>query len=205
MLSNLAGSGTDRGKRIWLLERAVAEAVLFKPASWAVHLTAAAIVGMLLANLFVVTVRISPWAGTWPGAPYDIAMLLMGVGSVLAIAYTWYEGGHIRITFVRERCGPRARAFLDALAAFVFLVWFVGVTWGMWFVAQDSLFRGQSTMAIQIPVAPFIFVFCFIAGHFLLVLLRSFIGTSLRAAGRSGAEVETCMALEDWKAGRMIW
>ena len=184
MLSKLAEGKTGRWKRIWLFERGVAETVLHKPARLCVHLTVATLIGMLLANFFVVAIRFTPLAGSWPGAGFEVTELLMGIGAVLAIAYTWYEGGHLRITFFREKCGPRARAVLDTLAAFVFLIWFVTVTWGMWLVAEDFLWRGSRTQQLKILIAPVMFGFCIVAGHFVLVLLRSFFGSARRAARR---------------------
>ena len=205
MLYKLAEGKTDRWKRVWIWERAVAEAVLVKPGRWVTHLAAAAILIMMLMNWYVVGQRLTPWAGFLSGAPYEITGLLMGITSIVAIAYTWYAGAHIRITFTREKCGPRGRAFLDAVAALTFMFWTGAMAWGTWWAANDALFRGKSTMVWGIPEAPFRFVFCFVALHFLLVLFRSFVGASLRAARPNGAEGETAIESEDWKAGKIIW
>ena len=54
----------------------------------------------------------------------------MGITSVIGIAVTWYAGAHIRITFLREKRGPRARAGLDALGALMFLGWTTAMAFG---------------------------------------------------------------------------
>ena len=124
---------------------------------------------------------------------------------VWAVAYTWYQGKHLRITFVREQCGPRARAILDAFASIVFMLWFALIAWAMWLVYEDSLWRGATTVIFKFPLAPFQFLFFVVAGHFVLVALRSFLGAASRAARPGETDGETSTELEEWKAGRMIW
>ena len=204
-LSTLASGKTERSKRIWLVERSVAEAFLHKPARFCVHVTGAAVLGMLFANFFLVAIRHTPWAGSLSGLTYETTELLMSIGTVWAVAYTWYQGKHLRITFIREKCGPRARAILDALASFVFMLWFGLIAWAMWLVYQDFLWRGATTVIFKIPLAPFQLLFFIVAAHFVLVALRSFLGASSRAAGPGGADGETSIESEEWKAGRMIW
>ena len=204
-LATLARGGTDRWKRLWLVERAFAEWVLHKPARFCVHVTGAAVIGMLLANFFLVTLRFTPWAGSYSGLTYEVTELLMSMGVVWAVAYTWYQGKHLRITFIREKCGPRARAILDALASFVFMLWFALIAWAMWLVYQDFLWRGATTVIFKFPVAPFQFLFFVVAGHFVLVALRTFLGAASRAARPGETDGETSIESEEWKAGRMIW
>ena len=76
-LATLARGGTDRWKRLWLVERAFAEWVLHKPARFCVHVTGAAVIGMLLANFFLVTLRFTQWAGSYSGLTYEVTELLL--------------------------------------------------------------------------------------------------------------------------------
>ena len=201
MLYKLAEGKTEGWKRFWRWEREVAEAVLYRPGRWFTYVAAASILFIMLMVWYVVGQRLTPWAGFLSGAPYEVTGFLMGITSIVAAAFTWYEGAHIRITFTRERCGPRARAVLDAVGALAFMGWTAAMAWGTWWAAEDALFRGKCSMVWCIPEAPFRFIFFGVAIHFALVLLRSFIGASLRAARRSGPEDESA----EWKGGKIIW
>jgi len=53
---------------------------------------------------------------------------------------------------------------------------------------------GAGTFILEIPLAPFKITFSVVMAHFLLVLLRSFIGYSFRAFGHS---VEPWIIIKD--------
>ena len=201
VLYKLAEGKTERWKRVWVWEHGIAEAVLFKFGKWVTYVAAVCILCILFMNWFVVGQRLTPWAGAMSGIPYEVTGFLMGIASIVAIAFTWYQGAHIRITFFRERAGPRARAALDALGALCFMGWTGAMAWGTWWAAQDAIVRGKCSMVACIPEAPFRFVFWFAALHFMVVLLRSFIGATLRALKTHGPEDDS----NDWKAGRIMW
>jgi TRAP-type C4-dicarboxylate transport system permease small subunit len=205
MLYKLAEGKTDQWKSFWLRERAVSQAILVNPLRWAIYLASATLLIMLSMNWFVVGQRLTPWAGLYSGAPYEITGFLMGITVIMCISFTWYEGAHIRITLVRDKCGPRMRAFLDALAALTFMCWTIGISGGTWWAAQDALFRGKCSMVLCIPEAPFRLFFCFVAFHFMLVLFRTFIGASLRAARPNREEDQNSLESENWRKGKMIW
>ena len=63
MLYKLAEGKTDWWKRFWVLEREVAEAILFKPGKWMSYFAAACILFILLMNWFVVGQRLTKWQG----------------------------------------------------------------------------------------------------------------------------------------------
>lgn len=201
MLYKLAEGKTDWWKRFWVLERAVAEAILFKPGKWASYVAAACILFILLMNWFVVGQRLTKWQGFLSGAAYEMTGFLMGITSVIGIAVTWYAGAHIRITYLREMRGPRARAGLDALGALMFLGWTSAMAFGTWAAAQDAIFRGKCSMVWCIPEAPFRFIFWAVMVHFILVLIRSFIGATSRALRAHGSEDDSW----DWKRGSILW
>ena len=201
MLYKLAEGETDWWKRFWVLERAVAQAILFKPGKWASYVAAACILFILLMNWFVVGQRLTKWQGFLSGAAYEMTGFLMGITSVIGIAVTWYAGAHIRITYLREMCGPRARAGLDALGALMFLGWTSAMAFGTWAAAQDAIFRGKCSMVWCIPEAPFRFIFWAVMVHFILVLIRSFIGATSRVLRAHGSEDDSW----DWKRGNILW
>ena len=97
MLYKLAEGRTDWWKRFWVLERAVAEAILYKPGKWISYVAAGCILFILLMNWFVVGQRLTKWQGFLSGAAYEMTGFLMGITSVIGIAVTWYAGAHIRI------------------------------------------------------------------------------------------------------------
>ena len=201
MLYKLAEGRTDWWKRFWVWERTVAEAILYKPGKWISYVAAGCILFILLMNWFVVGQRLTKWQGFLSGAAYEMTGFLMGITSVIGIAVTWYAGAHIRITFLREKCGPRRRAGLDALGALMFLGWTTAMAFGTWAAAQDAVFRGKCSMVWCIPEAPFRFIFWAVAVHFIFVLIRSFIGAASRALRAHGSEDDS----RDWKGGNIIW
>ena len=201
MLYKLAEGKTEWWKRFWVVERAIAEAVLYKPGQWVGYIAAACILSILLMNWLVVGQRLTKWQGFLSGSAYEMTGFLMGITSIIGIALTWYAGAHIRITFLRENCGPRARAGLDAFGALMFLGWITAMAFGTWWAATDAVVRGKCSMVWCIPEAPFRFIFWAVAAHFILVLIRSFIGATSRALRTQGSEDDS----QDWKRGRIIW
>ena len=201
MFYKIAEGKTERWKRFWAAERAISEAVLYKPAQWVSYIALTSILFILAMNWLVVGQRLTKWQGFMSGAAYEITGFLMGVASIIGIAVTWYAGAHIRITFFREKCGPRARAGLDAFGALMFLGWTTAMAFGTWWAATDAVFRGKCSMVFCIPEAPFRFIFFVAAAHFILVLIRSFIGATSRALRADESEDDS----EEWKRGRIPW
>jgi TRAP-type C4-dicarboxylate transport system permease small subunit len=123
-----------------------------------------ALVGMLglvaltLATNFDVFMRWSfdrPIDGVADIAPLVVAIV---VASFFPFAITGRR--HISIGFLGSMLGRRAAAWLELLAALVTLTFFVLLAWQFIVYTADLRAVGQTTWAVQIPVAPFWTVVC---------------------------------------------
>lgn len=116
------------------------------------YLAALCIFIMLVVIVAQVVLR---WSGTTlPGAT-NYAGYLMGASTFLAAAYTFHEGGHIRVGLLVERLG-RFRPFGELWCLLVasgisgFITWhaFDAAYWSYWFGDVSS---GQDATALWIP------------------------------------------------------
>lgn len=172
-------------------DRAISGGFLFRGSQILFVVAGAAVVLLMVITFVGVVFRRSPLAGPWLQGGFEISELLMAMIAVLAIAYTWYIGGHIRIGLFRDRRTPRNKAVLDAVASFWGVVWVAAIVWSVWQVSMSSLTSGMGTGVLGIgtgilgiPIAPFQIIFSIVMAHFFLVLLRSWLGFSARAGGR---------------------
>lgn len=170
----------------WLerFDRAISGGILFRGSSVLAMVAAVAVMVLALVTFVTVVLRHTPLGGSWLTGGFEISQLSMAVVSVFAIAYCWYVGGHIRIALLRQHSRPRNQGILDAVSAFIVLIWVAAIVWAMWGVAIDSLIHGTGTIQESIPLAPFQIAFTIVMVHFALVLLRSLLGFSAKAGGR---------------------
>jgi TRAP-type C4-dicarboxylate transport system permease small subunit len=90
----------------------------------------------------------------------DVAPLIVAI--VVASFFPFSIAGrhHISICFLGTMLGKRVRAWLEAAAAFVSLAFFAVLAWQFIVYTIDLNEVGQTTWAVQIPVAPFWTVVC---------------------------------------------
>jgi len=98
---------------------------------------------------------LSRWSGlTFPGAT-KYAGYLMGAGTFLALAYTFHEGGHIRVGLFVERLG-RFRAFGELWCLLIgsciagFITWHT-VDATFWSYKFGDVSSGQDAVRLWIP------------------------------------------------------
>ncbi|GHC35950.1 TRAP transporter small permease subunit [Aidingimonas halophila] len=116
------------------------------------YLAALCIFVMLIVIVIQVVLR---WSGmTFPGAS-NYAGYLMGTGTFLALAYTFHEGGHIRVSLLLDRLGRlRPLGELWCLLAAAGIVGFI--TWhaadaAYWSYQFGDVSSGQDAMPLWIP------------------------------------------------------
>jgi TRAP-type mannitol/chloroaromatic compound transport system permease small subunit len=51
---------------------------------------------------------------------YDSTWMIFGIYTILGAAYTYYAGGHVRIDFLYDRLGTRAKAILEIILHLIF-------------------------------------------------------------------------------------
>lgn len=125
----------------------------------------------------------SPIDGVADVGPLVIAIV---VASFFPLALA--ERHHVSIEFLGQFLGPGIRAWLDAIAAFVTLVFLVLLAWQVIVYTVDLRALGQTTWVIQIPVAPWWSAVCF----FLLMSIpvQLIVGLALCARARNAADSE---------------
>jgi TRAP-type transport system small permease protein len=98
----------------------------------------------------------SPIDGVADVGPLVIAIV---IASFFPLALA--ERRHVSIEFLGHFVGTGIRAWLDAIAAFVTLVFLILLVWQIVMYTVDLNAVGQTTWVVQIPVAPWWSIVCF--------------------------------------------
>jgi TRAP-type mannitol/chloroaromatic compound transport system permease small subunit len=95
------------------------------------YTAAALVLTLVFLMVYEVVVRYVFSAPTVWG--YELSTWVMGASFVLAIAYALMSNSHVRVDFLHDLLGPRARYVFDLLGYVLFvlplLLW---LSWGMW-------------------------------------------------------------------------
>lgn len=138
--------------------------------SWSGAVTAWLLVPLIGATVYDVFARYALNAPTqWA---YEVGYMMMGAHTLLGMAYTLREAGHIRIDAISAKFSQGTKAIIDLLgyAGFVLpcCIWLCSSLWDYWTKAlKTNELSGQS--AWNPPVWPFKLMF-FVA--FLLLVLQ---------------------------------
>lgn len=81
----------------------------------------------------------------------DFAGLFLAAGTFFALAYTFHEGGHIRVSLVLQALGPRVNRACDVLCLLIALGFSVYFAWYMGLLTEESLRFGDKTTGI-VPI-----------------------------------------------------
>ncbi|UTW14212.1 TRAP transporter small permease [Marinobacterium rhizophilum] len=83
----------------------------------------------------------------------DFSGYALAAATFFGLAYTFHEGGHIRVTLVIQRCSPRAR-YLQELLVLLFALLLVGyMTWYCIYMVWESyVFEEVSYGYIPVPL-----------------------------------------------------
>ncbi len=73
--------------------------------------------------------------------------------SLIGLAYTMREGGHIRVTFLVSKMPPRLSNWLRLTTLTIFLVYSLLLTWVSITFVQDSVQRGMKSLSeLRLPL-----------------------------------------------------
>lgn len=107
--------------------------------------------------------------------PIIWAVDTVGFMAVLALAcampYTHSEGGHVGVDLLVLKMSPRGQAVTDVITSCTSLALFAVVSWQMWRYAQELASKGEVSMTVQIPKAPFIYAVSICFGILCIVIL----------------------------------
>ncbi|MFH1647620.1 MAG: TRAP transporter small permease [Chloroflexota bacterium] len=88
-------------------------------------------------------------------AAYELSLIFLIYITFWGIAYVQSRGGHMRLGFLWQQCGPRGKATLDLLTVLIGLFLFAIITWQGWQWAIESWTIKESTMgAWTVPLFP---------------------------------------------------
>jgi TRAP-type C4-dicarboxylate transport system permease small subunit len=95
------------------------------------------------------------------GHPMIYTLDMVGFLAVICLAcalpVTHVEGGHVGVDLLVQKMKPRNQAILDSITSFVSFVIFGLIAWQMWQYATELSSKGEVSMTVMIPKAPFIY------------------------------------------------
>ncbi len=95
-----------------------------------------------------------------PGT-YDYVGLICAVAVSLAVAYTAYERGHIEIEILMEHLPQRVQAIVGGFMFLVGTGFFCLASWQCVVVGISMKAAHETTMAVYVPLYPFMYVLAF--------------------------------------------
>lgn len=131
-------------------------------------LGAFALVSMMLVTCADVIFRAFGHPVVWA---VDMTQFFAVIVLACALPVTQVERGHVGVDLLVLRMTPRNQALMDSLTSFVSMVLFAIVSWQMWSYARELSLKGEVSMTVQIPKAPFIYLISVCFGLLCLVLL----------------------------------
>ncbi len=110
----------------------------------------------------------------------EFMMIIVVFFSVVHCELVW---GHITIDIVVSRLRPRTQNIIASLMYALFLVTFCFLTWQLFQYAMGDWQTGLTSLVLQIPISPFMFVEtlgCTLLSLLVLIHLLQFIAGALR-------------------------
>jgi C4-dicarboxylate transporter, DctQ subunit len=117
------------------------------------------IAGLLLAaiTILVFASAIGRYAFAAPiSDAFDVARLMLGVAVLWGFASVGYRGAHIKVDLVAELLPERVRAWLDAIAQLVLLLFTGLLAWMLLERVESAFASNESTFDLRLPVWPWL-------------------------------------------------
>ncbi|MDQ1240086.1 MAG: hypothetical protein QG577_2272 [Thermodesulfobacteriota bacterium] len=135
-------------------------------------LGACALVAMMLVTCLDVVLRAFGHPVVWA---VDMTQFFAVIVLACALPVTQVERGHVGVDLLVLKMTPRNQALMDSLTSFVSTVLFAVVSWQMWIYARELSTKGEVSMTVQIPKAPFIYLVSVCFALLSLVLLSDLV------------------------------
>jgi TRAP-type mannitol/chloroaromatic compound transport system permease small subunit len=107
------------------------------------YLAAALVFALIVLMIYEVVVRYLFNAPTTWG--YEVTTWVMGASFMLAIGYALVTGSHVRIDFLHDLLGDRAKHGFDLVGYVIVLPLLVWLTYGLWDYFYGSFVTGERT------------------------------------------------------------
>ena len=85
----------------------------------------------------------------------DISIIAITVSIASCFPMLFAQRGNITVRIVGTALGPRISNILEAFGSLVSLCIFLPLTWHLWVYASNCASAGETTVIVQIPLAPF--------------------------------------------------
>lgn len=106
-------------------------------------------------------------------------LYLVLLGCALAVCHR--EGGHVGVNLLIQKLSPRLQSTFDSITGMVSLLLFMLATREMWLFAHELAVKGQVSMTVRIPLAPFIYVVSVCFGILCLAIMADVIDSVRKA------------------------
>jgi len=131
--------------------------------------------GMVALLVLVVANVIMRYFFTSIKGTYDYVGLITAVAVSLAVAFTAYERGHIEIEILMERMPKRVQSIFGAVMMMISAVFFAIASWQSVVVGNSAKEANETTMAVFVPLYPFMYILAFGLALTTLAFLLHFI------------------------------
>lgn len=118
-------------------------------------------IGMVALLVLVVANVIMRYFFTSIKGTYDYVGLITAVAVSLAVAFTAYERGHIEIEILMERLPKRVQSVVGGVMFLISTVFFCIASWQSVVVGLSMKEANETTMAVYVPLYPFMYVLAF--------------------------------------------
>ena len=117
--------------------------------------------GMVALLVLVVLNVIMRYFFTSIKGTYDYVGLITAVAVSLAVAFTAYERGHVEIEILMERLPQRFQSVVGTIMFLISTVFFCIASWQSVVVGMSMKEANETTMAVYVPLYPFMYILAF--------------------------------------------
>jgi TRAP-type C4-dicarboxylate transport system permease small subunit len=115
---------------------------------------------------------------------YDYVGLITAIAVSLAVAFTAYERGHIEIEILMERLPQRVQSVVGTIMFLISTVFFCIASWQCVVVGRSMRAANETTMAVYVPLFPFLYILAFGLGLTALAFLIHTVKYAAKAVKR---------------------
>jgi TRAP-type C4-dicarboxylate transport system permease small subunit len=102
---------------------------------------------------------------------YDYVGLITAIAVSLAVAFTAYERGHIEIEILMEHFPSRVQNVVGSIMFLISTGFFCIASWQCVVVGKSMRAANETTMAVYVPLFPFLYILAFGMGLTALAFL----------------------------------
>ena len=136
---------------------------------------------LTFANVILRYLFNKPIAGT-----YELTEFIMAMICISSFAYATETKSHVIVTVLTSRLSESAQAILETIQFFIVLLLSLVLTWKTFDYAYGMQNAGQYSGALQIPIAPFVFLLVIGFALMTIVFIKQFIVSVINVNSRSG-------------------